>query len=47
MNKFSKKIYLSPPKLNEIELQLINDAINSNWISPFGPHINTFEKKNK
>ena len=45
MNKLSKKIYLSPPKLIGKELQLINDAIKSNWISPFGPHIDLFEKK--
>ena len=41
----SKKVYLSPPNLIGKELQLINDAIKSNWISPFGPHIDLFEKK--
>jgi len=39
------KIYLSPPHMSGEELKLIEDAINSNWIAPLGPHVDAFEKE--
>ncbi|MFM7431306.1 MAG: aminotransferase class I/II-fold pyridoxal phosphate-dependent enzyme [Flammeovirgaceae bacterium] len=38
-----KRIYLSPPHMGGQELEFINDAFDTNWISPAGPHIDAFE----
>lgn len=37
------RIYLSPPDLAGRELELIRDALESNWIAPLGPHVDAFE----
>lgn len=37
------RIYLSPPDLAGTELELLRDAIESNWIAPLGPHVDAFE----
>ena len=37
------RIYLSPPHLSGRELELVTDAIASNWIAPLGPHVDAFE----
>lgn len=37
------RIYLSPPELAGTELQLLTDALTSNWIAPLGPHVDAFE----
>ncbi len=37
------RIYLSPPDLAGTELDLLRDAVESNWIAPLGPHVNAFE----
>ncbi len=37
------RIYLSPPHLTGRELELVKDAIDSNWIAPLGPHVDAFE----
>jgi len=37
------RIYLSPPDLAGNELELLRDAIESNWIAPLGPHVDGFE----
>ena len=47
MQKFSDKIFLSPPVLGGDEIKYINKAIESNWIAPAGPCIENFEKKMK
>lgn len=39
----SHPIWLSPPHCNGRELSYIQDAIQSNWIAPAGPHIDHFE----
>ncbi|MBI96388.1 pyridoxal phosphate-dependent aminotransferase [bacterium] len=39
----SERIYLSPPHMSELELELITDAFKSNWIAPLGPHVDKFE----
>ena len=45
MNNRKKTIYLSPPQLNGEEINFIQDAINSNWIAPLGPHVDQFENE--
>ncbi|MBL0219308.1 MAG: aminotransferase class I/II-fold pyridoxal phosphate-dependent enzyme [Myxococcales bacterium] len=37
------RIYLSPPDLAGNELELLRDALESNWIAPLGPHVDAFE----
>lgn len=37
------RIYLSPPDLAGTELDLLRDALASNWIAPLGPHVDAFE----
>ena len=39
------RIYLSPPHLGGRELELVKDAIESNWIAPLGPHVDAFERE--
>ncbi len=41
----SKRIYLSPPHMGGEELTYIHQAFDTNWVSPAGPHIDTFEKE--
>ena len=44
MNK-EKRIYLSPPHLDGKELFYVQEAFNSNWIAPLGPHVDEFESE--
>lgn len=37
------KIWLSPPHMSGHEMEYINHAFDTNWISPFGPNIDGFE----
>jgi dTDP-4-amino-4,6-dideoxygalactose transaminase len=39
------RLYLSPPHLAGTELDLLGDAIASNWIAPLGPHVDRFESE--
>ncbi len=39
------RIYLSPPHLSGRELELVRDAIESNWVAPLGPHVDAFERE--
>lgn len=39
------RIYLSPPHLSGRELDLLEDAIESNWVAPLGPHVDAFERE--
>ena len=41
----NKRIYLSPPCMNGTEIGFINEAFQTNWISPFGPNLTGFEKE--
>ena len=45
MQKFSKKIFLSPPFLNGNEINHLTTALDSNWIAPAGPQVKNFEEK--
>ncbi|MEZ4362731.1 MAG: aminotransferase class I/II-fold pyridoxal phosphate-dependent enzyme [Kofleriaceae bacterium] len=37
------RIYLSAPELSGTELEMLRDAVLSNWIAPLGPHVDAFE----
>ena len=37
------KIWLSSPHIGQNELSYINEAFETNWIAPLGPHVNSFE----
>ena len=37
------RIYLSPPFVSGTEKELVNAAIDSNWIAPLGPQVELFE----
>jgi dTDP-4-amino-4,6-dideoxygalactose transaminase len=39
------RIYLSPPHLSGRELELLTEAVDSNWIAPLGPHVDAFERE--
>ncbi len=39
------RIYLSPPHLSGHELVLLQEAVESNWIAPLGPHVDAFERE--
>jgi len=41
----NQRIPLSTPTLNGTEISLIQDAIDSNWIAPLGPHVDAFERE--
>lgn len=41
----AEKIYLSAPHMGGMELKYIQEAFDSNWISPVGPNIEGFEKE--
>ncbi len=38
------KIWLSSPHIGANELKYVNEAFQSNWIAPLGPHVNAFEE---
>jgi dTDP-4-amino-4,6-dideoxygalactose transaminase len=38
------KIWLSSPHIGNNELQYVNEAFDTNWIAPLGPHVNAFEQ---
>jgi len=38
-----ERIYLSPPHMAGTEMELIADAVASNWVAPLGPHVDAFE----
>jgi dTDP-4-amino-4,6-dideoxygalactose transaminase len=39
------RIYLSPPHLGGRESELVQEAIDSNWIAPLGPMVDAFERE--
>ncbi len=39
-----ERIYLSSPHMGGNEINYVNEAFDTNWISPVGPNINGFEK---
>jgi len=41
----NKRIYLSCPTMHGEELKFVNEAFDTNWVAPLGPHVNAFEKE--
>ena len=41
----SNRIYLSPPHMSGREQLYVQEAFESNWIAPVGPHVNAFERE--
>jgi dTDP-4-amino-4,6-dideoxygalactose transaminase len=39
------RIYLSPPHLSGRELDLLREAVESNWVAPLGPQVDAFERE--
>ena len=39
------RIFLSPPHLSGRELDLLREAVESNWIAPLGPNVDAFERE--
>jgi len=39
------KIYLSSPHMGGEEIKFVQEAFDTNWISPVGPHITAFEEE--
>ena len=39
------RIYLSPPHLSGRELELLKEAVDSNWVAPLGPQVDAFEEE--
>jgi pyridoxal phosphate-dependent aminotransferase EpsN len=39
------RVYLSSPHMGGDELALIQEAFESNWIAPLGPHVDAFERE--
>jgi pyridoxal phosphate-dependent aminotransferase EpsN len=37
-----KRVYLSPPDLSGNEFRYIQEAMESNWVAPFGPQLDSF-----
>lgn len=40
-----KRIYLSPPHMSGEEIRFVQEAFETNWIAPVGPHIDAFERE--
>ncbi len=38
------KVWLSSPHIGNNELNYVNEAFETNWIAPLGPHVNAFEQ---
>ncbi|MBE9028695.1 aminotransferase class I/II-fold pyridoxal phosphate-dependent enzyme [filamentous cyanobacterium LEGE 11480] len=38
-------ILLSPPHMGTAELQFVQEAFQTNWIAPVGPHVDAFEQE--
>lgn len=43
--KPDKRILLSYPHMSGDEIKYVQDAFDSNWIAPLGPHVDAFEKE--
>jgi dTDP-4-amino-4,6-dideoxygalactose transaminase len=39
------RIYLSPPDIGSDERLFVNEAFDTNWVSPAGPHLAAFEEE--
>jgi len=39
----AKRILLSPPHMGDREFEFVQEAFDTNWLAPVGPHVNAFE----
>ncbi|MFY0687788.1 MAG: aminotransferase class I/II-fold pyridoxal phosphate-dependent enzyme [Cyclobacteriaceae bacterium] len=39
------KIWMSPPDIGDLELELVNEAFATNWVAPLGPLVDRFEEE--
>lgn len=39
------RIYLSSPHMSGLEQKFVQEAFESNWVAPLGPHIDAFERE--
>lgn len=40
-----ERIWLSPPHMSGEEIKFVQEAFETNWIAPVGPHLEAFEKE--
>ena len=40
-----KRIYLSSPTMHKEEQKFVQEAFDTNWVAPLGPHVDQFEKE--
>jgi len=40
-----RRIYLSPPHMSGEEMRFVQEAFETNWVAPVGPHIDAFESE--
>ncbi len=40
-----QRVYLSPPHMSGLERTYVQDAFDTNWIAPLGPHVDAFERE--
>ena len=40
-----RRIYLSPPDIGADERRFVNEAFDTNWVAPVGPHLAAFEEE--
>lgn len=41
----NKRIYLSPPHMSGVEIEMVANAFAANWIAPVGPDLTAFEQE--
>ncbi len=41
----NERFYLSPPHLGQRERRFVEEAFDSNWVAPLGPHVDAFESE--
>lgn len=44
MSLHKKKVYLSAPHMSGKERAYVDEALDTNWIAPLGPHVDAFEQ---
>lgn len=44
-NSQGRRVYLSSPHMSGLEQQYVQEAFDTNWIAPVGPHVDAFERE--
>jgi len=45
VSPMTKQILLSTPHMGELEQKFVQEAFDTNWIAPVGPHVDAFEQE--